>query len=89
MTTGAPRQLGPFETDSRASKPDWLRGFSIKTGTRPLSHVAAWVGGGKKAFEVERAVLRKLCHVVLKSGALIGPHGTVDAHFRRIPAVIG
>lgn len=58
MTTGAPRQLGPFETDSRASKPDWPRGFSIKTGTRPLSHVAAWVGGGKKAFEVERAVLR-------------------------------
>lgn len=46
-------------------------------------------GAGGGAFEVERAVLRKLCHVVLESGALIGPHGPVDAHFRRIPAVIG
>lgn len=37
----------------------------------PIVPVAAWE---KKAFEVARAVPRKLCHVVLKSSALIGPN---------------
>lgn len=89
MTTGAPRQLGPFETASSASKPDWSRCLSIKKRHRPVPGVAACAGGKGGAFEVERAVPRKLCHVVLKNGALIGQCRTVDAHFRKIPAVIG
>lgn len=42
MTTGAPRQLGPFETGSSASKPDWSKGLSIKKRPRPLPSVTAW-----------------------------------------------
>lgn len=48
--------------------------------------MGGWESG---ASEVERAVPRKLCHVLLRSSIPIGQWGTVDAHFRKIPAVIG
>lgn len=59
---------GSIRIDSRVLELHWPTESSILGEDPPIVPVAAW----GKAFEVVRAVPRKLCHVVLKSGVLIG-----------------
>ncbi len=68
MTTGALWQLAPFELTARFWSSIGRRSHQSWERSRPLSLSRH----GEKAFEVARAALRKLCHVVLESGLLIG-----------------
>lgn len=60
---------GAIWTDRRVLELHWPTESSILGADPPIVPVAAW----EKAFEAVRAVPGKLCHVVLKSGVLIGP----------------